>query len=303
MIDYGYPMTTESNALKDIIPPPNIINQILSIAGFRGSYIPSSILSPIAWRKANVKHTKDQFFVDIIEELTAIINKHGQFITLFSKGKISCFSNISGGKENLTFPGVPNIFLNIKPKYDPFYSSFHPCLQTSHQIPLLEQLSFVPPDGKFTLMTYGIELSDTFIPSLPFSIEAKSDKLAKLNEKNRKANLDTVRQAEIQASEEHKKQDASPIIANPFSRLRTNPKIFYDNMSSEFQKPDLPQNQNTNENIQTSKNNTKVDAIEMKETKNPEVYIPENTAHKTTKTFHNIDEIIAQSNFDLDLEI
>ncbi|KAG5439017.1 hypothetical protein PCANB_002348 [Pneumocystis canis] len=132
IMDYGYPMTTESNMLKDIIPPPNTINQILSMAGFQGSYIPSGIISPIAWKKANVKYTKNEFFVDIIEELTAIINKHGQFITLFSKGKISCFSNIS------------------------------------------ERLSFVPPNGKFTLMTYGIEPSDTFNLSLPISIKIKS---------------------------------------------------------------------------------------------------------------------------------
>ncbi|KAG4306526.1 hypothetical protein PORY_000514 [Pneumocystis oryctolagi] len=164
IIDYGYPITTESNALKDIIPPPNIINQLLNITGLKKSYIPSGILSPIAWRKADVKHIKNSFFIDITEELTAIINKHGKFITLFSKGTITCLSNISG---------IPNITLNIKSKHDPFYLSFHPCLQLSNKNPSLEHLCFMPPDGEFILMTYGVELSDTFLPSLPISIETK----------------------------------------------------------------------------------------------------------------------------------
>ncbi|KAG5519095.1 hypothetical protein PMAC_002182 [Pneumocystis sp. 'macacae'] len=164
MIDYGYPMITESNTLKDIVPLPNTINQILNMTGLQKSYIPQGILSPIAWRRANVKHIKNEFFIDIVEELTGIIDKHGRFITLFSKGKIKCLSNISG---------VPNIILTIKSKYDIFYSSFHPCVLSSH-IPSLKRLCFVPPDGKFTLMTYGIELSDKISSSLPISIEPKS---------------------------------------------------------------------------------------------------------------------------------
>ncbi|KAG5439018.1 hypothetical protein PCANB_002349 [Pneumocystis canis] len=129
------------------------------------------------------------------------------------------------------------------------------------------------------------------------------DKLAKLNEKNRKANLDTIRQAEMKANKEHKKEDTSPVISNPFSRLKTNPKIFYDNMSSESQKPDLPQSKNTNEDIQPLEENTKLDTINIEETKNSKVHIPENTTPKIEKSSHNIDEIIAQSNFNLDLEI
>ncbi|QSL65862.1 hypothetical protein MERGE_000141 [Pneumocystis wakefieldiae] len=166
IMDYGYPMITEPDALKDIIPPSDTVSKILNMTGLkRKSCIPSGILSPIIWRKANVKHSRNNFFIDIIEELRAIINKHGKFITLFSKGKIICLSNISG---------VPNVILSMKSKYHLFYSSFHPCLYSSRQTPSLEQLSFVPPDGRFTLMTYGIELSDILPSSLPISIEIKS---------------------------------------------------------------------------------------------------------------------------------
>ncbi|QSL65863.1 hypothetical protein MERGE_000142 [Pneumocystis wakefieldiae] len=131
-----------------------------------------------------------------------------------------------------------------------------------------------------------------------------SDKFAKLNEKNRKANLDTIRQAEIQANEERRKKDSSPILVNPFSRLKTNPKLFYDNIL-ELQDSTLPKTDNSNKNTETVDVYAKINTIDIKETKNTKTNIAENTIPKTTKikTLNNIDEIISQSNFNLDFDI
>ncbi|KTW25871.1 hypothetical protein T552_03145 [Pneumocystis carinii B80] len=128
-----------------------------------------------------------------------------------------------------------------------------------------------------------------------------SDKFAKLNEKNRKANLDTIRQAEIQANKERREKDSSPILVNPFSRLKTNPKIFYDNIL-EMQGSTLPKTDNSNKNTETVDTCAKTNTIDTKKTENTN--IPENTSKIIkTKTLNNIDEIISQSNFDLDFDI
>ncbi|KAG5519094.1 hypothetical protein PMAC_002181 [Pneumocystis sp. 'macacae'] len=129
------------------------------------------------------------------------------------------------------------------------------------------------------------------------------DKLAKLNEKNRKANLDTIRQAEIQANEERRKQSVFPIIANPFSRLKTNPKLFYDNMLSGAQKLVLPQIKDADENTQTPRTHTKMNPTDTKEVENNKVHAFKSLAPKATKYINNKDEIIAQSNFNLDFDI
>lgn len=131
------------------------------------------------------------------------------------------------------------------------------------------------------------------------------DKLAKLNEKNRKANLDTIRQAEIKANEERRKKGPIPIISNPFSRLKTNPKIFYDNTLSELRNPHLIHSENLNENIQDTKTHTEVYTTITKETKDTEIHALESTTPKTikTKALNNIDEIIEQSDFNLDFDI
>lgn len=36
MLDNGIPLTTEPNALRDIVLPPSLINKMLSVAGVAG---------------------------------------------------------------------------------------------------------------------------------------------------------------------------------------------------------------------------------------------------------------------------
>ncbi|KAA8912124.1 hypothetical protein TRICI_003589 [Trichomonascus ciferrii] len=59
--------------------------------------------------------------------------------------------------------------------------------------------------------------------------ETEMDKLAKVNERNRRINLERVRRAEAQANENRRKAAAmGNSAADPFSRLRTRSKIFYE---------------------------------------------------------------------------
>ena len=39
MLDNGYPLTTEPNALRDIIMPPSLFKKILAVAGTAGSVV------------------------------------------------------------------------------------------------------------------------------------------------------------------------------------------------------------------------------------------------------------------------
>jgi len=77
MVDDGYPLTTESSALRDIVLPPSFVNKILSVAGVAGlakaSATPFS--SPIPWRKSGLKYNNNEIYFDVVEELDAIISK------------------------------------------------------------------------------------------------------------------------------------------------------------------------------------------------------------------------------------
>ena len=69
MLDNGYPLTTEKNALRDIVLPPSLLKRILSVAGVSGVAKESAtpFASPIPWRKANVRYNANEIYFDVIE--------------------------------------------------------------------------------------------------------------------------------------------------------------------------------------------------------------------------------------------
>jgi RNA polymerase-associated protein RTF1 len=60
------------------------------------------------------------------------------------------------------------------------------------------------------------------------SKRAEIDRLAKVNERNRRANMDDIRKAEVVAQEARRKAELAKDTSNPFARLRTSAKIFYE---------------------------------------------------------------------------
>lgn len=58
-------------------------------------------------------------------------------------------------------------------------------------------------------------------------MQSPLDKLAQVNVRNRRANQSGVRKAELKANEERRKSGGSSVTGNPFSRLRTTARVFY----------------------------------------------------------------------------
>ncbi|KAG8862132.1 hypothetical protein FRB96_002162 [Tulasnella sp. 330] len=81
MLDDGIPLTTESNTLRDIVLPPTFFNKILNVTGVSGlsNASPTPFSSPIPWRRANVKHNKNEIYFDITEDLDAMIARLQRF--------------------------------------------------------------------------------------------------------------------------------------------------------------------------------------------------------------------------------
>ncbi|XP_055380345.1 AP-3 complex subunit mu-1 [Condylostylus longicornis] len=149
MLDNGYPLATESNILKELIKPPNILRTIANTVTGKSNVsgtLPSGQLSAIPWRRSGVKYTNNEAYFDIIEEVDAIIDKSGQTVCAEILGYIDCCIKLSGMPDlTLSFMN-PRLFDDV---------SFHPCVRfkrwESERI-----LSFVPPDGNFRLMSYHI---------------------------------------------------------------------------------------------------------------------------------------------------
>lgn len=148
MVDYGWPLTTEPNALKAMIRPPTVMSKLLATSTSAVSdELPSGTISNMPWRAAGVTYSQNEIYMDIVEEVDAIVDAGGRLVSVDVSGSIQCQSHLSG---------VPDLLLTFK---DPTLiddCSFHPCVRYA-RFEHDQVVSFVPPDGNFNLMRYRIK--------------------------------------------------------------------------------------------------------------------------------------------------
>ena len=149
MLDNGYPLATESNVLKELIKPPNMLRKVVNTVTGQSNVadrLPSGQLSNIPWRRSGVKYASNEAYFDVIEEVDAIIDRSGSTVFAEIQGSINACIKLSG------MPDLTMSFLNSNLLDD---VSFHPCVRfkrwESNRV-----LSFVPPDGSFKLCSYHV---------------------------------------------------------------------------------------------------------------------------------------------------
>lgn len=182
MIDSGLPFTTEHNSLESIIAPPSAIgkvvqavsgsSQVLSdvppvqesgtlgaITSALGASTHTQIggaSSEVWWRRQNVAYASNEVYVDIVEAVDCIVSGSGHMVAGGINGDILINSKLSGIPEVCLTMRNPDVLKDV---------SFHPCVRL-HRFERDKALSFIPPDGEFTLASYWIP--DTTL-TLPFN--------------------------------------------------------------------------------------------------------------------------------------
>ncbi|KAI8903089.1 Mu homology domain-containing protein [Gorgonomyces haynaldii] len=144
------PLVTEDCILKEMIPPPTFLNQVISAVSVGqnfGTSLPTANTSQVRWRLNGIKYTNNEVFFDVIEHLDCVLdNNHLVCGTI--KGKVECLSRLSG---------MPELVLSLSKKIDPIVCGFHQCVNLNRYLKD-SRLSFIPPDGKFQLMEYSLDL-------------------------------------------------------------------------------------------------------------------------------------------------
>ncbi|ETV90718.1 hypothetical protein H310_14555 [Aphanomyces invadans] len=157
MLDNGYPLTTEPNALKAMVAPPSTVNRIAAIVSGKSrvsDQLPDGAISNIPWRKAGVKYTQNEIYFDVVEEIDAIVDSHGQMLSCEVSGTINGHSRLSG------VPDLTMVFVDPSVIDD---CSFHPCVRYA-RYERERVISFVPPDGHFELMQYRVQVNQMVPP-------------------------------------------------------------------------------------------------------------------------------------------
>ena len=186
MCDAGIVSSTEPNALRDDVDTAGFLGKLLgglpSSAPGMGSSSSGQLkqhlsLNPTAngpaipWRRANVRHTSNELYVDIVETLSVTLAPSGRPLAAFANGSILFTSKISGVPDLLLTLSASGGKLGMEKAIE--LPVFHPCVRLARWNERPGELSFVPPDGKFVLAGYEVNL-------MPAVLDLKTWKSAKL---------------------------------------------------------------------------------------------------------------------------
>jgi AP-3 complex subunit mu len=125
----------------------------------------------LPWRRANVRHTSNELYVDMVETLSVTLAPSGRPIAAFAYGTIAFTSKISGVPDILLVLSSASGKHNMESVME--LPVFHPCVRLAKWRERPGELSFVPPDGRFILAGYEVDL-------LPFTSGKISNSSANL---------------------------------------------------------------------------------------------------------------------------
>lgn len=157
MLDNGYPLITEPNALTAMVAPPTLAGRALTFMTGKSSIsenVDAGALSIIPWRASKVSYVQNEVYFDLVEELDTIIDSNGQVVSSGVYGTMMCKCHLSGTPECVLKFQDPSVLQDV---------SFHPCVRIG-RYERDRVMSFVPPDGNFQLMTYKVKARQPTAP-------------------------------------------------------------------------------------------------------------------------------------------
>lgn len=174
MCDAGTVATTEPNALRDVVEVEGWMGKLLgsiTLPGQMGKDLSAYGRAPspagpnlllqnttpaLPWRRANVRHTSNELYADVVETLSVTLAPSGRPLAAFANGTIAFTSKVSGVPDinlTLTSPAGKHTLGGIME-----LPVFHPCVRLAKWKEQPGVLSFIPPDGRFILAGYEVDL-------------------------------------------------------------------------------------------------------------------------------------------------
>ncbi|KAI5962770.1 hypothetical protein KGF57_001422 [Candida theae] len=178
MLDDGMPYITDFNKLRDVVSHTSLLSKIINEAqkttGLQAE-AKQSFTTDIPWRRNDARHTSNEMYVDVVETVSVILkpiatkSKLERYDSAFysSKtdnqvdnyvlsgcidGRVDFFSQLSGA------PTLELVLNKVGANLE--LPRFHRCINTELFKERRGVLSFIPPEGKSTLLKYQLDLND-----------------------------------------------------------------------------------------------------------------------------------------------
>jgi len=177
IVDFGHPQLSSSEILQQIITQGKARYDFSKNKS--GLKVTKQVTGAVPWRSADVKHKKNQVFIDVIETVNVLISSSGTILNADTSGRLQIKSELSG---------MPTCIIGLNDKAYALASearrnggrgggsskssgiaidafTFHQCVSLD-KFDAEHKISFIPPDGTFDMMKY--RASEKI--SLPFRV-------------------------------------------------------------------------------------------------------------------------------------
>lgn len=188
VLDFGYPLTTEAFYLERLVAKPTLKNKVrtlLDTVPVSGSAGPHGVVamassptstSPslaighrqqilgyrgagVPWRDPSTCHNHNEILFDVVELLDYTMDSDGRLLKASVRGTV---------EVNCRLSGMPELLVRLADTHVMEDTGFHRCVRQG-QYHNDKSLSFIPPDGRFTLMQYTC-VSNTSLGPPPFYV-------------------------------------------------------------------------------------------------------------------------------------
>lgn len=156
MMDYGIPQTTDTKILKEYITQNYY--KLIKNTPSRIVQPPNAVTNSVSWRKDGIFYKKNEAFLDVIESINMLINANGQVLNSEILGDVKIKSHLSGMPDlrlGLNDKGIFNNEESNSKGIEMEDIKFHQCVRLS-KFENERIITFIPPDGEFTLMSYRL---------------------------------------------------------------------------------------------------------------------------------------------------
>ncbi|KAJ1727532.1 hypothetical protein LPJ72_005898 [Coemansia sp. Benny D160-2] len=164
MVDSGRAVTTDTAVLRGLVAAPSLVSRVIenvSGIGMGAERRPDVNTSATPWRAQGIRHTSNEFFVDVVERIDAIVGADGAAASFDVSGDIECKAWLSG---------MPDMLMTLRNAQALDDVAFHPCVRLG-KWEAERRIAFVPPDGAFRLASFHAS-ADALECALPLHVRA-----------------------------------------------------------------------------------------------------------------------------------
>jgi AP-1 complex subunit mu len=165
MMDFGHPQTSDTQILKQYITQDYF--KLIRKTSLRLVQPPNAVTNSVNWRSEGIVYKKNEAFLDVVESINMLINAQGQVLNSEILGEVKIKSHLSGMPDlrlGLNDKGIFNNESNNK-NIDLEDIKFHQCVRLS-KFENEKIITFIPPDGEFTLMSYRLSSNQFLVKPL-----------------------------------------------------------------------------------------------------------------------------------------